>query len=249
MPDLRTLALRVLSERQRRWLRGSTRLPTALARRGARRRLVPLSRNWGSERGHIIDRYYIERFLDHQRHDIRGAVLEIGESVYTRSFGDERVTSSDVLDPDPAHGEATVVADLTHAPQLESARWDCIICTNVLGLIYDLDAAIATLGRILRPGGTLLVTLPACTALCRPDHDLWGDFWRFTPTSARALFARVFAPEELAVQGHGNVLAAAAFLQGLAQEDLSRAELDHHDPAFPLAVSVRARRPPVEAHA
>ncbi len=38
----------------------------------------------------------------------------------------------------------------------------------------------------------------------------------------------------------GNLLAANAFLTGMAREELSRRRLDAHDPYFPLVVGVRA---------
>ena len=46
----------------------------------------------------------------------------------------------------------------------------------------------------------------------------------------------------MAVESHGNVLAACAFLHGLAASELSAAELAHQDDAFPLLVAVRAAK-------
>ena len=65
---------------------------------GSLRRLTPVSRTWGFERGGPIDRYYIERCLSAHQEDIRGAVLEIGDDRYTQEFGTGRVTRSEVLD-------------------------------------------------------------------------------------------------------------------------------------------------------
>jgi hypothetical protein len=42
------------------------------------------------------------------------------------------------------------------------------------------------------------------------------------------------------VASHGNVLAAVAFLEGLAAEELSARELTVHDPDYPLVVVGRA---------
>ncbi len=44
------------------------------------------------------------------------------------------------------------------------------------------------------------------------------------------------------VRAYGNVLAATAFLYGLAVEDLATAELDARDPEFEVTVAVRAVR-------
>ena len=63
------------------------------------RHVDPVSRVFGLDRGLPVDRWYIERFLEHHADDIRGVVLEFGDDRYTRRFG--RPTQSDVLNVDP----------------------------------------------------------------------------------------------------------------------------------------------------
>jgi peptidoglycan/xylan/chitin deacetylase (PgdA/CDA1 family)/glycosyltransferase involved in cell wall biosynthesis len=46
---------------------------------GDLRRVQPLSRSWGRDRGKPIDRYYIDGFLETHRSDVRGRVLEVRE--------------------------------------------------------------------------------------------------------------------------------------------------------------------------
>jgi hypothetical protein len=118
-----------------------------------------------------------------------------------------------------------------------------VICTQTLLLIYDVAAAIRTLHRILAPGGTLLVTVPGISQICRPDMDVWGDYWRFTTLSARRLFEEAFEPADVTVESYGNVLAASAFLYGLAAQDLKRKELDPRDPDYQLIIGVKATKP------
>jgi hypothetical protein len=109
-------------------------------------------------------------------------------------------------------------------------------------LIYDLRAAVATLHRILRPGGTLLTTFPGITQL---SNDEWAEtwYWALTPLSAGRLFGDVFGPDNVEVTTHGNVLTSIAFLEGLATRELRRGELDVHDPQFPMLITVKATRP------
>src|SRR6185503_1474005 len=57
---------------------------------GDLRRLRPVSRTFGYDRGLPVDRYYIESFLERNRRDIDGRTLEIGDDEYTRRFGGER---------------------------------------------------------------------------------------------------------------------------------------------------------------
>jgi SAM-dependent methyltransferase len=202
-----------------------------------------VSERFGFDRGKPIDRYYIEAFLSRHRSDIRGHVLEVGDPSYTRRFG-AGVTSSEVVDRDESNPHATVVADLGRPNEIESERFDCVICTQVLLLIFDVRAAIRTLERILRPGGVLLATVPGITKVSRGEAELWGDYWRFTAQSARRLFEEAFPPGAVKVEAQGNVLAAVAFLHGLAAEELSRRELDAHDPDFEVTVAVRAAKAP-----
>jgi hypothetical protein len=46
----------------------------------------------------------------------------------------------------------------------------------------------------------------------------------------------------VAVRSYGNVLAAIAFLSGMASEELAAHELRAHDPLFPVIVAVRAAK-------
>jgi hypothetical protein len=84
----------------------------------------------------------------------------------------------------------------------------------------------------------VLATLPACNPLC--DQDLWDDFWRFTAASARECFERSFPATGVTVEPCGNLIAAAAFIQGFAEQDLRTEELERHGAEFPLVITVRA---------
>jgi SAM-dependent methyltransferase len=229
----------------RRWLRAKQRRleqwpPVGFVRFGSLRRLQPISRVFGFDRGLCIDRYYIENFLAQHAEDIQGHVLEIGDDTYTRRFGGEGVVRSDVLHVWDDNPKATIVADLTCANHIPSDTFDCIIFTQTLQFIYEMRAALWHLCRILKPNGVLLATFPGISQISRYDMDRWGDFWRFTTLSARRLFEEVFPPENVTVKAYGNVLAAVAFLHGLAAEELKREELDYHDPDYELIITVRA---------
>lgn len=204
------------------------------------RRVTPVSRIFGFDRGLPIDRYYIEEFLSNNRCDIRGRVLEIAENKYTRMFGDERVDQSDVLHVCEGNPEATIVTDLASASAIESDSFDSLIVTQTLHLIFELRPTILTLHRILKPGGVLLATVPGISQISRYDMDRWGDYWRFTTLTARKLFEEVFSTSDVEIQSYGNVLVANALLQGLAVEDLRRDELEYHDDDYELLIGIRA---------
>jgi len=225
---------------QRRWERLTRWPPVGTVRFGSLRRVAPISRQFGLDRGQAIDRYYIESFLSRHAGDICGHVLEIGDDRYTRKFGDGRVTRSDILYPHSGNPQATLTADLTNAQDIPSNAFDCIIFAQTLQFIYDLRAALSHLHRILKPGGKLLATLPGISQISRYDMDRWGDFWRFTSLSARRLFEESFPAGNVTVQAYGNVLVAVAFLEGLALEELEREELNQSDGDYELLITVRA---------
>jgi SAM-dependent methyltransferase len=204
---------------------------------GDLRRLTPISRRFGYERGLPIDRYYIERFLASRSGDIHGRVLEVGDRAYTSRFGGERVTQSDVLHVSTGNPLATLVADLARADHIPRNSFDCVVLTQTLHLVYDVRAATATLHRILKPGGVLLATVPGLSQL---EDGEWANtwYWSFTSRSASRIFSEVFADVE--VRTRGNVLGATAFLQGIAAEELAEAELEHNDPLYQLLITIRA---------
>jgi SAM-dependent methyltransferase len=206
---------------------------------GELHRLTPIDRNFGWSRGQPIDRYYIEGFLSLHSNDIHGRVLEFQSNKYTREFGGTRVTHSDILDCSEQNPRATIVADIAHANSIPPNTYDCIICTQVLGLVFDSRGAVDHLRRILKFGGIVLVTVPGI-AHKRVSDQGTEDYWRFTSNAARRLFSEVFGSENVEVKNYGNVLAATAFLHGLAVEEFSLHEIDYNDPEQEITVAVRA---------
>jgi len=210
---------------------------------GDLRRVEPISRHYGADRGgHPIDRHYIERLLSRSAADVRGRVLEVGDDEYTRRYGGERVARRDILHVTPDNPRATFVADLADAPQIPDDSFDCVILTQVLYLVYDARSAVRTLHRILKPGGVLLVTVPGITQV--PHGTVWAHtwYWAFTDLSVRRMLGEVFGEDRVTVDSGGNVLAATAFLHGLAAEELAPDELDACDPDYPLVITARAQK-------
>ncbi len=211
---------------------------------GDLRRLTPINRNFGFDRGLPIDRHYIEQFLSTYSSDIRGHVLEIEDDFYTRKFGGNRVTKSDVLHAVEGNRKATIVADLTRADNIQSDTFDSIIFTQTLECIYDVKATLRHLYRILKPGGVLLATTSGLNKIsCRIGIDPWGEYWRFTTQSAQRLFQEYFPAANITVKSYGNVFAAVAFLEGLATEELGEGEVDYFDPDYEVLITVRAVKP------
>ena len=214
--------------------------PPGTVRWGSLRRTTPFNRTWGYDRGTPIDRVYIEEFLTRHAEDVRGACLEILNADYTHRFGGARVTRSDVLDINPANSAATIVADLGEPDSLPTERFDCVIFTQTLHLIPDMGAAVANIWRALSPGGILLLTVPA---LGRHEarKGFHHDRWRVTKTGLECLFTGL-SDGRADITTYGNVLSCAAFLYGLAAEELCPEELEVFDREFPLVVAARVHK-------
>lgn len=202
---------------------------------GDLRRLTPISVHRGWDRGTPVDRYFINQFVaDHQR-DIHGAVLEFEDDLYMAQYADH-ITQRDVvnLTADP---KATIIADIVSAPQIPSDSYDCVISTQVLQYVTDVNSAIQTMHRILKPGGVLLCSFPGIAPLDKPDLA-WNDQQHLTSYLARRVFPALFSSADVVF--HGNVLLATAFFYGIAAEELTPAEKEHADPMVEIVVTVRA---------
>ncbi len=235
LAKLRALVQRLLRYRLARWRR-----PRAFYL--LTRRLRPLSTSAGVDRGSPVDRYFIEKFLEANRDCVRGVCLEVKDNAYTLRYGGDKVARGDVLDVNPENTQATIHADLRDLKPIADNTYDCVILTQVLQYIDDLGAAVRECARVLKPGGTLLATMPSLGKLDGQADNVFGHYWRLTVDSARYLFGKHFAPERLQVQGWGNVLVGLSFWIGLAREELSRRQLDYFDPEFACGVTVRATK-------
>ena len=207
-----------------------------------RRSQKPLSAQYGTERGTPIDRYYIDRFVARHAADLRGVALEVGAANYLNRFGRPTVSAVEVLDINPANDGATVIGDLRHLDAVPDGSYDCVLLVQVLSFIDDVVAAVAEAARILRPGGTLLVTVPGMAPL-DPQAPPGLESWRFTVNSLRFLFGAHFDAQDLEITSWGNLRAGLGFWVGMAQEDFRGRDLDHVDARYPCVLTVRAVKP------
>lgn len=120
------------------------------------------------------------RYKDHAFLDLKGFFTAARPSV--------RVTGCDLLPGD----NVDVVVDLTGTPRqvtraLGGRRFDTVLCVSVLEHIPNVFAAAARIESLLRPGGTLFVSVPFVFRY----HGYPGDFWRFTPEAVVHLFPQV----------------------------------------------------------
>jgi len=197
----------------------------------------PFSSNWGIDRGTPIDRYFGDRFFHDNRELITGKVLEIQNPVYTEGCG-VNVLQADSIDIDGTYGP-TIVCDLAKAEGVVASNsYDCFLLPYTLLMLKDLEGALVNAMRVVKPGGTVLAT----TSVLTPVFSEYPEYWRMTESGWRELLARVWPGQEVEVRTHGNCVSAVASILGLAQEELTRQELDRNDPRFPVLISIKGRK-------
>lgn len=206
-------------------------------------RTRPISTDFGLTRGGAIDRYYIQNFLEKHAGAVKGRVLEIGDDRYTREFGGGNVQKSEVLDVNASNPKATFVADLAAAGEIPDNSFDCFILTQTLQYVYNLEAALQTCYRILKPGGSLLLTVPGIGQIGKLESEKKNYLWSFTDTSIQKIVTSVFPPAQVEVKAFGNVLAATAFLYGLGLPEVPKASLDVEDPYYQVIITAVAKKP------
>ena len=208
-----------------------------LPRWGNLRRTSPFSDNFGFDRGTPVDRYYLHKFLDSHRSEIRGRVLEIQLPGYTRQYGsDLSETHSIDISSD---FQPTYACDLALADDvIPSNYYDCFLLPNTLCVLRDIESSLRNALRVVRPGGVVLAT----TAAFVPLTPGAPDYWHLSAAGWQELAGRVWKGNEFQVESHGNCLAAVASMLGLAQEELSPAELDVRDDRYPVLITLRCQK-------
>lgn len=205
----------------------------------ARLRLMfgaPLSRRWSLDRGLPAHRYFVRLFLEEFRDDIAGRCLEFDGRDYLDHFGGKAVTRHDVLHLEEGNPRATIVADIAAPNSIPADSFDCIVCTHVLHMIPDVDAAIREMHRILKPGGVLLTAVPQASWCDERE----GELWRFTRLGLHRLISRRFGDDAVATRAYGNSLVAAGEMRGLIADEFTWKELHTHDVNCAVEVCSRA---------
>ena len=131
----------------------------------------------------------MERFF--ARHEHVGKVLDVGAQYcpYYPLFKAkcESYTSLDIVDTPIVD----IVCDAVDMP-VEDNSFDLVLCTEVLEHANDPQGIVNECYRVLKPGGTLIVTVPTIF----PQHGYPADNWRFMPDGLKYLM-RSFSQVEV----------------------------------------------------
>jgi SAM-dependent methyltransferase len=141
--------------------------------------------------------------FDQFREDVHGQVVEVGAGIGTFT---ERILATGaeavlLLEPDPAlaallerkygnDGRVKIVEEgLPGSPTLEAraGRHDLVLCQNVLEHLKDDGDAVRAMAATLRPGGRLVLLVPAHPRLFNSVDRSYGHFRRYTRERLRRL--------------------------------------------------------------
>jgi SAM-dependent methyltransferase len=222
-----------------------------------------------------FDYLHVKRLVD----DLGTAIAELGDvrdvlDLYcgTRPYEDlfpagAKVVGLDVDWPGYRYGVADVVTD--EFLPFEDQSFDAVMCTQAFHYILEPQPAIAELRRVLRPGGTVLITVPAVWEYDRetPEHhytepllrrlfDGWDDVrvvesggWGVSWTAVTATLLHHLeeaAGRRRVLRPVAGPLFAVAYLVvnglGLALEAVDRGFVRGHL-RLPMNLLLTARRP------
>jgi SAM-dependent methyltransferase len=110
----------------------------------------------------------------------------------------EQVTHYDGFDLWPRSDKVTLVGDIQGLAMIRDGVYDSALCIEVLEHLPEPAAAVAAIGRILRPGGVVVISVPHLSRL----HDLPHDYFRYTEYGLRHLLGKAgLEVEELVTKG------------------------------------------------
>lgn len=83
-------------------------------------------------------------------------------------------------------GRPIACADITRIPFPDNA-FDLAVSFDVLQVLEPDVAAVREMARVVRPGGRVVLTMAALDMLSGDHSEVWNEFRRYTPRTARAL--------------------------------------------------------------
>jgi SAM-dependent methyltransferase len=112
----------------------------------------------------------------------------------------EQVESYHGVDLWPRSDKATFAGDIQNLGMVQDSSYDSAICIEVLEHLPEPGQAVATIQRILKPGGIVVISVPHLSRL----HDLPHDYFRFTEYGLRYLLEQA-GLEVVSIQTKGGL--------------------------------------------
>lgn len=136
--------------------------------------------------------------LEEQLATLEGRIIDVGCGVQPhRRFLGPKVTEHVGVDRVGAFAQPDLEGDALNLP-VPDASFDAALSTQVLEHVPDPALALKEIARVLRPGGTLVLTCPGTW----PHHEEPYDFYRYTRFGLEHLLTQAgFRVVELKAQG------------------------------------------------
>lgn len=156
-------------------------------------------------------RHYVLHTLKNALPYLRsGRFLDVGcgmkpyESLFT-DFAAEYIGIDHPVTQKGSYGSLTradIFSDSASFP-LDSSSFDTVVCTQVLEHVSDPFTKISEIARVLKSGGTAVITVPCAW----PLHEVPHDYFRYTEFGLKSLLEGA-GLEVIFQEEHGNALEA-----------------------------------------
>lgn len=113
----------------------------------------------------------------------------------------EQVDRYDGVDLWPRSDKVTFAGDVQRLDMVPDNQYDSAICIEVFEHLPEPAKAVATIARILKPGGVVVISVPHLSRL----HEIPYDYFRFTEYGLRFLLTQA-GMEVVSVQAKGGLL-------------------------------------------
>jgi SAM-dependent methyltransferase len=135
-------------------------------------------------------RYYLDRLMAERAATMPpgSVVLDAGAGYcpYRTTFAHTTYETADFCQVDKKYGQIDYVCKLDAIP-VAAARYDYVMCTQVLEHLPDPAAVLREFHRVLKPHGVLCLTAP----LYYEEHEKPYDFYRYTQFGLQHLLDEV----------------------------------------------------------
>jgi SAM-dependent methyltransferase len=157
------------------------------------------------------------RVLQQKLSVLRGKVLDVGCGMQPyRVFLHAELCDYTGLDREGPYARPDVIGSVEQLP-FDNQTFDHVLSTQVLEHVRDPLSALRECERVLKPGGTIVFTVPGVW----PAHEVPFDYWRFTRYGVRSLLEQAQF-EQIAIESAGGFWASVGQLLNL---ELQRARL------------------------
>ena len=160
-----------------------------------------------------LGRWHISRFVAQVAARLPAGAIVLdagaGECVYRPLFSHCKYKAVDMAVGSDKWNYANLdwIAPLHKLP-IPDSSFDAILCTQTLEHVELPRESVQELHRVLKPGGTLFVTVP----MAQNEHQIPYDFFRFTSYGLRSLFKSAgFREENVVIRPFGGIFTRFAY--------------------------------------